>query len=181
MKNSINNTNTNNHFTVKLSTLYTVAFISLRHIIHEAHEFAHMILGRFLCGVWGTRDFNNVHPMSDAYTENHSGSALLGLEGPFVNYFLIWLGTFLIVYGNTSSKKSWGLTLIFTSLPFARFFTALIGGGDEFGVIKTFISDPLTARVVLISIIVAVLFYPLYIAYKAFKNTQFKRLFFTGF
>ena len=141
MIHSINSTN--NCFVVKLSWGYIVAFIALRHIIHEAHEFAHMIIGRLLCGVWGTRDFNNVHSMSDAYMQHQFGSSLLGLEGPFVNYFLIWLGALLIVYGKSASKKSWGLTIIFASLPFARFFTALTGGGDEFGVIKTLIQRKL--------------------------------------
>ncbi|MEO8770527.1 MAG: hypothetical protein ABI402_10595 [Ferruginibacter sp.] len=181
MINSINNTNTNNQFVVKLSALYIIAFISLRHIIHELHEFAHMIVGRLLCGTWGTRDFNNVHPMSDAYLENHTGSSLLGMEGPFVNYFLIWAGAFLIVCSNSSKKKSWGLTIIFASLPFARLFTAVIGGGDEYGVIKTFISNPTIARFVLIAIIISVLFYPLYVAYQTFRNTRFKVQLFSGF
>ncbi|MEO7522539.1 MAG: hypothetical protein ABIT58_00515 [Ferruginibacter sp.] len=178
---SINNTNTSRQYVVKLSAPYIFAFISLRHIIHELHEFAHMIVGRFLCGSWGTRDFNNVHPMSESCMEHHTGSSLLGMEGPFVNYFLIWIGAFLIVYGNSSSKKSWGLTVIFASLPFARLFTALIGGGDEYGVIKTFIPNPLVAQVVLIAIMVGILFYPLSVAYKAFSNTKFKGLHFIGF
>ncbi|MEO6638448.1 MAG: hypothetical protein ABIN25_09230 [Ginsengibacter sp.] len=40
-------TNTRKHVVVKLSAFYIGAFISPRHIIHEVHEFAHVIPGHF--------------------------------------------------------------------------------------------------------------------------------------
>jgi hypothetical protein len=168
-------------FQLVLSFPFVIAFIALRHLFHELHEFSHMIVGRAICGVWGTRDFNNVHPMSKAWYEAGFNNTLVGLEGPMVNYIAIWLGAILIRTAKTSSRFSWGLVLIFASLPFARFFTALVGGGDEMGVARNWISNPMLARVTTIAVILSILIYPLYTAFKALYVKKNKGWYFAGF
>jgi hypothetical protein len=145
------------------------------------HEFAHMIIGRIICGVWGTRDFNNVHPMSSAYLKASFSNSLLGMEGPMVNYIAMWIGAILIRTANSSTRLSWGLVLIFASLPFARIITALVGGGDEFGVARTWISNPIAARITTIAFVLLVMIYPLYTAFKAMYVKKNKGWYFAGF
>jgi hypothetical protein len=167
-------------FKLVLSIPFAIAFIALRHLFHELHEFSHMIVGRIICGVWGTRDFNNVHPTSETCLSNFT-NAFIGLEGPMVNYITIWLGAILIRTAKTSSRLSWGMVLIFASLPFARIFTALIGGGDEMGVARNWISNPMLARVTTIAVILSILIYPLYTAFKALYVKKNKGWYFAGF
>lgn len=168
-------------FELVLSFPFVVAFITLRHLFHELHEFSHMIAGRVICGVWGTRDFNNVHPMSGVGAEAGFTNTLVGLEGPMVNYIAIWLGAILIRTAKSSARVSWGLVLIFASLPFARIFTALLGGGDEMGVARTWIANPMVARITVITVILAVLIYPLCTAFKAMYVKKNKAWYFVGF
>lgn len=168
------------HFELVFSIPFVIAFISLRHIFHELHEFAHMIVGKLICGVWGIRDFNNVHPMSIDCLPSYS-QTLIGLEGPMVNYIVIWIGAILIRTATSSSRLSWGVVLIFTSLPFARIFTALVGGGDEFAIARNWIANPILARCTTISIILALLIYPLYTAFNVMYVKKNRVLYFVGF
>jgi hypothetical protein len=168
-------------FKLVLSFPFVIAFIALRHLFHELHEFSHMIVGRAICGVWGTRDFNNVHPMTKEWYEAGFTNTLVGLEGPMINYIAIWLGAILIRTTKSSSRISWGLVLIFASLPFARIFTALVGGGDEMGVAKNWISNPMLARVTTIVVILSILIYPLYTAFKALYVKKNRGWYFAGF
>ncbi|MFA6275824.1 MAG: hypothetical protein WC622_03695 [Pedobacter sp.] len=151
--------------TLKISLPFIIAFIALRHLIHELHETSHMLLGRLWCGEWGTRDFNNVQPISK--TCINAGTIPNILEGPMVNYILIWVGALLIKYGSNPSNKSWGISLIFASLPLARVITALFGGGDEMGTAQTFIQNAYLARLVVLALMFIVLAYPLTIAFKS--------------
>jgi hypothetical protein len=167
-------------FKLVLSIPFVVGFIALRHLLHELHEFSHMIAGRAICGVWGTRDFNNVHPMSKEWYEAGFNHTLVGLEGPVINYIAIWLGAILIRTAKSTSRLSWGLVLIFASLPFARIITALFGGGDEMGVARTWISNPMAARLINIAIILSILIYPLYTAFKALYVKKNRGWYFAG-
>jgi hypothetical protein len=148
---------------LNLDAAFLVAFLAIRYCFHELHEMMHMVLGRLLCGVWGTRDFNNVHPVSEACAARIS--PLVGLEGPMFNYLTIWLGAILILTARENHKRlSWGIVLVFASLPFARLFTALMGGGDELGVANRLIHDPTAARIADVLFVTLILFYPLRLA-----------------
>ncbi len=85
--------------------------------------------------------------------------------------------------GRARSAKtvSWGLCLIFASLPLARFITALFGGGNEPGVARAHFGDPLTARIVVTVAIAAVLAYALYTAYHALRAARHHAWLFVGF
>lgn len=38
---------------------FVFAFVALALVVHEAHELAHITVGRLVCGGWGARDFNS--------------------------------------------------------------------------------------------------------------------------
>ena len=100
---------------------YLLAFTALLLLAHELHEFAHTALGRSLCGAWGPRDFNSWSLAPGCTT------LLPTLAGPLVTYILIWCGALLVL----PRHPGWGVALILAPNPFARLFTALLGGGDE--------------------------------------------------
>jgi len=166
---------------LRISPPFLVAFLSLRHIFHELHEFGHMATGRLLCGAWGSRDFNNVSPIVAQCIETDTIGLLTGMAGPSFNYCMIWIGTILIRKTKTAAGLAWGLTLIFASLPFARLFTVVIGGGDEMGIARTYIADPIVARGTAIVAVAAIIAYPLYTALRVFSGAKHGALYFLGF
>jgi|GEM_PF-5152979 len=68
------------------------AFIALRHVFHELHEFGHMIAGRLLCSEFGSRDFNRVAAIPTSCQITPSIDFRVSLAGPMVNYCAIWVG-----------------------------------------------------------------------------------------
>lgn len=167
-------------YVIVLSFSFLVAFVALRHIFHELHEFGHMTAGRLLCGAWGGRDFNNVAPIADGCATSPAITFLVAMAGPIVNYVGVWIGALMIRTARTSRQSAWGLALIFACLPFARIFTALIGGGDEMGVARAYIANPVLARGICIVLVCAVLAFPLYTAWRAL-NTRRRLWYFLGF
>ena len=99
-----------------------VAFSFLLLAVHEAHELAHAVAGRWLCGEWPVRDFNSWHFAGEC------ASYLPTAAGPLFSYTLILIGAWMAA--RTSSRWA-GVALIFAANPFARIFTAAMGGGDE--------------------------------------------------
>jgi hypothetical protein len=168
-------------YTVALSGAFLAAFVAMRHILHELHEFGHMTAARVLCGGWGTRDFNNVASIPTGCNVTEGIDLTVALGGPMVNYVGVWVGALLIGKAKTTSQTAWGLALIFACLPFARLFTALIGGGDEMGVARAYIADPALARAACIVVVVAVLAYPLWTAWRALGGARRRLWLFLGF
>lgn len=166
---------------VRLTFPFVIAFISLRHIFHEIHEFAHMFVGRLICGSWGARDFNRVQPIPEGCEHNEQLYVLAAIAGPLFNYIMIWTGTWMLLkYPKEARKVAIGIILIFASLPFARFFTVLIGGGDELGIIRLFIDDPLASRIIGVFVITLLLAYPLYKVFSALPRKN-RHYYFWGF
>lgn len=114
----------------KLSTRWGIAFSLLILAIHEGHELAHTVTGRLLCDEWAVRDFNS-------WLLSHCPSWLPAAAGPLFSYVLIWLGVAL-----TRHNRWAGLALLFAANPFARIFTAAMGGGDEMGIARTLAGAP---------------------------------------
>ena len=166
---------------VQISAAFLVAFVAMRHILHELHEFGHMTAARLLCGGWGTRDFNNVASIPSGCNVTTGIDLAVALAGPMVNYVGVWVGVLLIRSGRTTSKTTWGLALIFACLPFARLFTAMIGGGDEMGVARAYFANPALARAVCIAVVAAVLAYPLWTAWQALVGARRRFWLFIGF
>lgn len=106
------------------SLRWWVAFSLLILAVHEAHELVHVVTGRVLCGTWAERDFN-----AWWFTQNCQ-SVVPTLAGPLFSYAVTVMGALIALKG----KPVWrwaGIALLFSANPFARIFTAVVGGGDE--------------------------------------------------
>ena len=168
-------------YPVVLSLGFVLAFIALRHVFHELHEFAHMIAGALSCGEFGSRDFNRVAALPSSCNVTTSINFITTFAGPMVNYITIWLGALIIGRSRSPRTVSWGLCLVFASLPLARLITALFGGGDELGFARDYFANPLVARIVVSLLIFAVLAYPLRTAYGALRAARHRVWLFLGF
>lgn len=101
-----------------------VAYSFLLLAIHEAHELAHAVAGRLVCGEWPVRDFNAWHFTGEC------ASWLPTAAGPAFSYLLMLIGAVMALRAGSSWRWA-GVALIFAANPFARLFTAVMGGGDE--------------------------------------------------
>ena len=172
---------TRTSYAVTLSGAFLISFVALRHIFHELHEFGHMTAARLLCGNWGTRDFNNVAPIPAGCEVTSAGAVTVALAGPVINYIGMWIGAWLIWRAKSASRAAWGFALIFACLPFARLFTALIGGGDEMGVARSLLQSPALTRAACIVLVAAVMAYPLFTAWEALGGARRRLWLFLGF
>lgn len=113
----------------RISWQYVLAFFGLNMFLGELHEQAHITTGYFICGCYGDRDFS---VWSTCDNCAHSDwSFLATLSGPVYSFILMWLGAIWFSRNSNISMRALGFSIIFANLPFARLFTALIGGGDE--------------------------------------------------
>lgn len=158
----------------------TTAFVALLFVMHELHEIAHTAVGRMICGGWGERNFNTWGLSCDG-----SLTILASIAGPLFTYIMIYIGYHFLSknYENLPGKKSLGFALIFANMPFARIFTAMIGGGDELLELKFFLGDYLGDNVLwamAIVMVTAILLPALIRAWRSIELSQ--RLWgFTGF
>jgi len=62
----------------------------------------------------------------------------------------MWLGGWWMAKSSNHKKKLLGFSLLFSNLPFARIFTALVGGGDEKVVIQAISgnADPFVGKLI---------------------------------
>lgn len=156
---------------LRIGWKYFFAFFALNGVISELHEQAHIATNRILSGCYFERDFNNLHPCPGPVHEVLPFAA--SVAGPLFSYLVMWIGVWLLVTGRTAARRSIGFSLIFAPLPFARLFTALIGGGDE----RMFLSmvldglAPLPAlRVLAVVMVLAFCGPPVWIAWRAIAN-----------
>ena len=85
-----------------------------------AHELAHHLTGRIVCGAWGGMALATF-TLPEACPD--SAAWLAALAGPILSWLLIYAGMAL--------RGPLGLFLIFANLPLARIVTVATGGGDE--------------------------------------------------
>ncbi|MGB9990183.1 hypothetical protein [Pseudoduganella rhizocola] len=113
---------------IRLTWQYLLAFFALNGVISELHEQAHINVGRLVTGCYGPRDFNNWNSCAE-------GAASLPwaapIAGPLFSYMVVWLGVWLLYRASSMAQRSLAFSLVFAPLPFARIFTAAMGGGDE--------------------------------------------------
>jgi len=157
---------------IRITFAYLLAFFALNMIMGELHEQAHIQTGYLICGCYGPRDFNVW-----STCENCARSAwaiLATAAGPLFSCSLMWLGAWWISKGSSEKIKLLGFALLFSNLPFARIFTALVGGGDEKVVIKSLLgnSDPWVAKVIASIIVLAACLPPMIIAFKNLKQPR---------
>jgi hypothetical protein len=167
---------------IKLNPSYLLAMGALIIVLKEVHELSHILTSYLFFGCWGPyRDFN-VITMCTAGEEGSFGSLLASINGPLFSYTCMWAGMVLLLR-NTTSAKWLGFSLLFAAKPFARFFTALMNGGDELGVLRSLLSPALpdgALQLTGISLILTVILPPLWIAYLNILNPK-KVLWFMGF
>jgi len=120
---------------IKLSPLYILSFFALVFLIHEMHDWIHVLVARAVCGCWGTKAFDYWTLCSRA-TVTSRGNVLITMAGPLFNYLVICWGWELMQPENELHQKSLGFSLVFASLPFPRIMGALAGGGDETSSLK---------------------------------------------
>jgi hypothetical protein len=114
---------------LKLSWKFLFAFFALTICTGELHEQVHIQTGWLVCGGYGARDFNAWKTAADCAAP--AWSFLATLVGPLWSFAVMWTGAFLLMKAKSLNYKTIGFALIFAPLPFARIFTALMGGGDE--------------------------------------------------
>lgn len=159
---------------LRLSVSFLAAFATLRYLLHELHEFGHMAMARALCGDWGTRDFNNVHAIAESCVKTTATDPLVTLAGPATNYLTLWLAALLLLPRTGAPERSlarlaWGLALVFAALPLARLFTAVMGGGDELGMARAWLDNPVAARLLTVLLIAAIMAWPLWQTFKTLR------------
>lgn len=118
--------------------------------IHEAHELAHAITGRALCGEWPVRDFNAWRFVGEC------ASYLPTAAGPAFSYALMLVGALI---AHRTQYRWAGIALLFAANPFARIFTAAIGGGDEMVVAQYLTDSPtrtLPLRLAVLAFVLAI-------------------------
>ncbi|MNZ88558.1 hypothetical protein D3C78_1074530 [compost metagenome] len=144
---------------------YWIAFLALCMVMGELHEQAHIQTGYWLCGCYGERDFNVWVTCSTC----GSSSFIAILAGPLFSYLVYWFCVYHIRYGANTVNKWYAMAVLFATLPFARIFTAIIGGGDEKAFIASLAGDNLPAfavRLIAILIVLVVCLPPIIIAAK---------------
>lgn len=153
---------------IKITWPYIAAFFALNMIMGELHEQAHITAGYLICGCYGPRDFSIWNTCDQC--DYPSVAFLATLAGPLFSCLLMWLGAFLFCKSKNVVKQSFGFSLLFANLPFARIFTALTGGGDEKVVIRFLLGEnsPLLLSKIIASIFVLIICLPPVIM--VFKN-----------
>jgi hypothetical protein len=149
----------------RITPRFWAACAALAVLLHEAHELAHTAVGRVLCGGWGPRDFNAwaLPPGCE--------SPVPTLAGPLFSYLVIWAGWALLRDGGvaTDRRRLAGLALVLMANPFARLFTAAMGGGDEGVLVRGWLGlerGPL-ATAITFALVAAVTAVPLAAAWRA--------------
>ncbi len=149
---------------------YLVFFFSANLILTELHEQTHIQLGYILCSCYGNRDFNTWTTCASC---NSPLLYLTVIAGPVLSYLLFWLGAWLFKKNNRkASLNALGFTLLFGSLPFARIFTAIIGGGDEKIFFTHFFSDPVIIRLLSITLTLVLCLVPILICFRSMKGKR---------
>ena len=164
---------------LKLTPQFILTFLALTFVMHEAHEIVHTSIGRLICGCWGQRDFN-AWGLCEGCSEQNPISIISTFAGPIFTFIMIWIGTLLIGETKSENQKTFGFSLIFANIPFARILTASLGGGDEVWALSELITNFNIAWATGLISIVLITFYPLRKAFKLIENKK-KILWFLGF
>lgn len=106
------------------------AFFLFAILMGEAHEIAHFVVGKIICGCWPeSRDFN-AWSLCESCKDHSPYWYWPTFAGPVFSMTLAWMGMFLLNNPN-EKKQSLGFALIWANVPQARIMTVLMSGGDE--------------------------------------------------
>lgn len=166
---------------LRLSWQHVIAVFALMMVLGEIHEQAHIQTGRLICGGYGPRDFNAWSTAAACVTPEYR--FLATLAGPLFSYLVMWTGVFLMVRAGSAAWRSLGFALVFAPLPFARIFTAVMGGGDEKVVLNALFSDVISVsstKLAAAAMVIAICLPPMLIAGFKLAN-RFRWLYVIGF
>lgn len=153
----------------RLHARWFLAFSFLLLAVHEAHELAHAVAGRVICGEWPVRDFNAWRFVGEC------SSWWPTAIGPLFTYALLLIGAIL------ARRSTGGIALLFAANPFARIFTAVMGGGDEMVVAQRIASQAERTpalRLIVVLFVGAVCGSALSVAWRAMAGIQRRTLWF---
>jgi len=141
---------------------WLLALVPLVMLVHEAHEFAHTLTGRLVCGRWAERDFNR-------WAIEACDSSLPTAAGPLLSYLLMAIGASLAL----RRGRAWpGAALVFAANPLARLVTALGGHGDEMLVARSWAgAEAGWVHAAAAGVVVALCAIPLAVAWRALAGT----------
>jgi hypothetical protein len=143
--------------TIKITWKYLAGFIALNMLLGELHEQAHIQTGYAICGCYGTRDISSWTTCTNC---THAAYALWATAaGPLFSYLVYWVAAFGLLISSSETYRRIGLAVLFASLPFARIFTAVMGGGDEKVVLMGLFNQQIPALALKILTILVVLLF----------------------
>lgn len=111
-------------------------FLCVQFVLGQAHELAHHLVVRAICGTWGTMTFDFFFlPEGGA---GHPEVLWATFAGPALTYALILLGGGFLRRG----AREVGLLLVFANLPLGRLASVLSGHGDESVLARAWLGEP---------------------------------------
>ncbi len=158
---------------LKFSVAYLLSFLSLVFVIHELHDWAHVLMGQWVCGCWGTKAFDS-WTMCDHSDVSGNIIAFIWMAGPLVSYILMWVAYSILNSRKSTASRSMGFSLLFATLPFGRILAVVGGKSDETNMMREFFQRPdgSNHQFVVVSAIVLVLLLTLPPIIKAFSLTS---------
>lgn len=165
---------------IQITSGYLAAIFALMVITGELHEQVHINTGFLLCGGYGERDFNVWLTAQNCASE---WLFLAAAAGPMFSYLVMWTGAILLLKAKAKIYQAIGFSLVFAPLPFARIFTALLGGGDEKVVFLRLFQDYFSvqsAKIFAAVFVTAICLPPIFIARSKLRN-RFAFFYIIGF
>jgi hypothetical protein len=83
---------------------------------------------------------------------------------------MMWAGVLLTGKNKTAPQNAVGFSLIFSNKPFARIFTAAMGGGDEVSGLNSLLKNHMLAWAIGLIVVILITIIPLYKAFKLIQN-----------
>jgi hypothetical protein len=135
------------------------AFLAIQFMLGQAHELAHHVAGRMVCGAWGTMTFDFFFLPEGA--AGNPAALWSTFAGPAFTYALILLGGLLLWRGPSRA----GFFLVFANLPMGRLASVLTGHGDEVVLAQAWLGGP-WARPVAVALALLLLIPALWAAFR---------------
>lgn len=159
---------------LQLTLRNLVAFFLFAMLMGEAHEIAHFLIGKIICGCWPEyRDFN-AWRICQSCKDSNPNWFWPTAAGPIFSMTLAWIGMFML-RNNEPQKQSLGFFLVWANVPQARIMTVLMGGGDEMVVLRNLTLETSAEdwfRYLAYGIVLIMALPPIIASFRAVKNKQ---------
>jgi len=154
---------------IPLTWRYLLAFYCLGALMGMSHELAHHAAGFAICGEWGYKTFNSFVLAKGCELAHPESFWLATLVGPVLfNYLPLWIGVALMRKPE-AGKQLFGVTLVFSTVPALRIFSAFVGG-DETWMVHHFRGNDPRALWIMKAFVLALILPPLVIAWQTIRN-----------